>query len=198
MNPKQAWKDFWLFVSQAQSLWKWLFVAAAGSSLLDLILKLGPPWPEREAIAFVTVIIEIFVYMLCYEFYKNRDSDVLDSHLLRGAVGVVLSLLLYFFLSSHFVFHFSDGSTDAAGFIYTDNAKQYIKDHPGTSDWEIVEAKGRDVKAIFVPWTVDTIRTVLLVLWEIVYGCITLAFSVFVALRLKPIKAAIAGSPATP
>ncbi len=195
MNPQQSLKDFWQFVTEVQSFWKWVFLAATGSSLLDLILNLGPPWPGRAAIAFLTVLVEIFVYMLCYEIYKNKSKAILDSRLIRGAAGVAILFLIYLPMSSHFTLQLSRNSTDAAGFIYTDRARQYLKENPVISDREMVQEKENDVKAIFVSWTVDVTRTILLTLWESAYGCITLTFSVFVALRLKPIRTRKAEKP---
>ena len=202
-NIKEALSGFWQVVKAVGGFQKWVLLTAAGSSLIDLITNVGPPFPDRAAVCFMSALAEIIVYVLYYDSPQTSDAgeareifDRADSRMKRVGYRIAISGFIYILLYSALVLHLPDrNNTDARGWLSPIGVEFMESKGYGSDLRSAVEAcKNKDPKVICIPWTVDISRIVLLVSWLALYCYIAALFSAFVSRevarsRIKAIEA---------
>ena len=186
--------EFWQFVKQASSLREYIAVGAVAGPLVDLLVGIGPPWPNRSFVAFVTVAAELVAYMFMYELWHGKGVSALR---LRFRVASAVSaglLLVYLGLFAYFVWPApTHGKREVIGIQVLPAIQKGIEErrastNPEFRGYDIVRAfhdNDNDPEKVWERSSVATMRLLVLVAWILLFLAVTFTFTTFLILQRK-------------
>jgi hypothetical protein len=174
--------DLKRFVRDVRFLSGWLLVAAVNAGIIAVVGAVGPPWPSQKGIAMATAVIQFAAYAWCFVFYLRSSGGLaigrIETRLKFGLVFFIVVLIIYVIVYSTLVLDIDGVGTEARGFRYTDWARQYLTDHPGATDQDLVKESSGNIEQIFTPRSLAAARIAVLLSWLSVFY--TLAYSLCV------------------
>ena len=178
MNPTwPAWQDFWSFISDHRSITSWVAKAFIAAPLIDIILGFGPPWPTGTAVSVLTSLVEALVLMGSFMFWKRVTWR--RSTFLTGIAFAILLFLIYILLFDLFVYSApSEEAREVKGFRYRGDIESMI--YMGATERELLQSGGYDPLMVWAPWTVYTMRVVVLISWLSGFVALAITMSSFV------------------
>jgi len=190
--------EFWAFAKDFQSLSAWVAKAAVAAPILDLVLNLGPPWPERVSVTTAVVLLQLLVLMCSFTFWRQgRESKTrIKKWLLRCSIAFgVVFFLVYLPLFAFFVVDAPDRwNRSISGWVLQPPIKEFVAaEEKEGRVWTakkliayFVDATN-DETAVWTATTVYTMRAVLLGIWGACFLLYAIAMSAFVALQYRRI-----------
>src|SRR5437870_967986 len=125
--PQSALKDFWSFASDVRSVTAWTAKASVAAPLIDIILGFGPPWPTRTGVPVLTSIVETFVLMYTFVFWKRMPLKRLTTCFRGAVILIVITFILYIMIFSFFVYNApSPDAREIKGFLYRPPVQELI------------------------------------------------------------------------
>lgn len=99
-NPLAA---FWVFVRHIKSLKSYVVVGAAALPLVDLLIRCGPNWPNRETVALGTMLVELIAYMVSFQLWNDLALKRLNRRWIICISFIPVFASVYFYLFGMFV-----------------------------------------------------------------------------------------------
>ena len=155
-------------------------------TVLDLISAIGPPWPQRHAVAMFTSVMSWIVLPWGFTSWRTISATKLKTRLSLFAILTSLFLLIYILLKAVFVYNApTEWNQEAAGFILQTKIQSLLDQVPEMSLLDAVRGAEFDPNEIWVPWTVAVVRGGLLVTWLLLFACLSLGSSAFLLFQEK-------------
>jgi hypothetical protein len=189
-------REFWAFVKDFNSAYAAIAKFAVAIPLIDLVLNLGPPWPERIANTTAVVLLQILVLMCSFVIWRQGTGKLyhIKAWLLGSAIAfAVLFLFLYIPLFANFIEDWPDRwNRVVCGYEYNPAIKKLVETDPvmwtpRTLVQYFMDAT-HDETSIWTAGSVKTMRSVLLIVWLCVNSAYAIAVSAFVALQYRRLK----------
>jgi TIR domain len=156
------------------------------NAILEFGLAVGPPWPDRSATIFFTVLWTWALLIWSFSIWRSSNTRNLKYVVSISFIMFIISFLIYINLKSFFVFDTPKfGYQVASGFIVRKPVLETLKKNPDFTVEEALDGASYDSTAIWEPWTVQTIQSALLISWLSVLGFISLLCSSFLLLQGK-------------
>ncbi len=179
-------RGFRRFVGDFQHLGAVVGKLAVAAPFADILVKIGPPWPERHFTALVCAIVQVVVLMYAFEFWWQGRRASIES--VRRTLKVAV-LLLSFAGVSYLVAFICLTSRDprtVIGWVYLPEVEAIVATDPGkyTPDYLLQISEGN----VFTIWTATSIRfarAILLFLWIGVWTTLSIVFSAFLVLQWR-------------
>lgn len=177
-------EHFRKFILDFNSLTSWLAKGIILAPFLTIVYSLGPPYPNLTAVCLLTSLLQLLCLMYVFTFWNSLNQKKLQRlfkiNILLFCVGLILYILLFQFFTKQAG---SPTDLEVIGFV----VKQEINDILA-SNFTIdnaFEGDSYDPTKIWEPWSVYTMRTVLLIAWLLMFNCITLTIALF-SIMQKP------------
>ncbi len=177
-------ENFRKFILDFNSLTSWLAKGAILAPFLTIVYSLGPPYPSLTAACIITSLLQLLSLMYVFTFWSKLNQNKLQRlfkiNLLLFCLGFILYILLFQFFTKPAG---SQTDLEVTGFVVKQEIKEIL-----ASDFTIDDAfEGSSYNPIKIwePWSVYTMRTILLVSWLLMFTCITFSIALF-ALMQRP------------
>jgi hypothetical protein len=170
------------FLRQYRRLLAAFAALGAAPFLIFLVARIGPPWPEEVATSALVCVVNTVLLVLIYV----RTAHARPAMYQRGAKWLAIifavSLVVFVCLKSFLCYNAPDWQHQVAGgFILQPDIIGLIKTEPHWTIAELLAGAKYDAHRIWIPWTVDFVRAVVLVNWLVLFA----ALSGVVALGLR-------------
>jgi len=109
--------SFFHFVSDFKSVAGLVGKAAILAPFIGILLNIGPPWPSGEAVSTLTVIVEVFVLIYIFQFFRSISKRRLEGRLKLFFILTVLCFIMYISVYSVYVFKIPNDGRVSKGFI---------------------------------------------------------------------------------
>lgn len=147
--------------------------------ITGLIFNLGPPWPAKTGVTFLTTLAEILISMYVFQRAFKAKKDYLSKWLNITIALTVFSLLAYLLTFSFFVRDMPDSDNkDVRGIYYTPQARAVINEQ--YTEEKALRGAGYEPTVIWVPWTVYLMRVVVIIFWLVFFCSLSSYIALFV------------------
>jgi hypothetical protein len=190
--PKTALSEFWSFAKDFKSVTAWIAKAAIAAPLADIVVNIGPPWPSRIAVAILLCIVEVIVLMYSFEFWRKGSPRIRDirSAMRAGIVAFGVGFIVYIYLFANFIVDAPDARHRVViGCDMHPDVAEMANANP--SQWTPKELilQFHDEMAVWTPGSVNVMRTIVLVIWLLLWTALAVVISAFVALQWRRVRA---------
>lgn len=199
---KDALRDFWDFVASYRTFPAWMAKAAAAGPVVNIVTRLGPPWPVIGGVSLCTAVVEVVVLIAVFQHAATHRvaKKRLESALRWSGVGIVFLFLLYLGLFKFLTFYDPDaGKWSAKGLKVRPALAQALNApapkpeetsgpdlrdiNASTSEQEFLKLVGYDARLYWQGWSVDLVEYALLVNWLAFFVILACYVSLFVVLQ---------------
>jgi hypothetical protein len=180
--------EFWDFAKDFKSVSGWVAKAAVAAPLADIVLNIGPPWPSRPSVAILLCIVEVVVLMYSFEFWRHGSPRIQHIRsVMRAAIAAVaVAFVVYMPLFAFFIVDAEDAwHRVVIGYKMHDDVAEMQKSDPGQWTPEELILQFHDVMAVWTPWSVNVMRTIVLLVWLLVWAALSVVISAFVAIQWR-------------
>lgn len=182
-QPKNSLKDFWLFLTNFKDILAWIAILATIAPLIDLLTQLGPPWPKpRQGIALLTSLIELFVLMYAFTFWRTQPKKNIK-HVMQLSYGIcILLLICYLTFIAFFTMESPlSGEIIVKGLVYQNDVEDFMHQ---TSAWTLSNMlEYLSPEQIWKPWSIKVMQTVLLITWLLFWTFLGIGIATFICLQ---------------
>lgn len=177
-------KDFWGFVRHENDLRAWLAKAVISTPLADLVLRVGSPFPHYAFVIPITILVELLVYFISYEFLTGLEVRKLRSILGWGTFVVVAGGMLYLWLFVNYVQpNDNHWHRVVVGYELRPEIKGLSKNSTPPSAKELLNTNNGEEDTIWTETSLNRMRYTVLIVWLALFASVTFVFSTFVLLR---------------
>jgi hypothetical protein len=174
-------------------------LTAGSSTLADLLLAIGPPWPPTwHARSLLTAIVLLMIGISVYSrFWRERSNKAQRSKHLKYSIRTFLGIgLVYLIAWGLGTFSNGKGERQAKGFVYTEDMRIIFSDTdkkpvPGVPDMtgvitnktpmtEVLRIVGYDATKVWEESSIFVVSLGLLVLWLILAASLAAVFGTFI------------------
>lgn len=154
------------------------FAVGAVPPLLHFALSIGPPWPDREGIAYFTSIVNGVILLTAYVLWRHISLTKMRNRVRVFVSGSLGFLFVYIVLSASFVYNAPDAKHQvASGWELTQDVAELLAEArkqgiPITLE-ELLRGNEFNPETIWKPWTVRLIRISLLTTWLLMFGFVS-------------------------
>jgi hypothetical protein len=180
--------EFWQFARDFQTVPAWVAKAAVAAPLLDILLSLGPPWPNRISVAVAVCVVEMVILMYSFEFWRRGAPAIVDVRRVLRRATLLLALIFagYAYVYASFVEEGEDAwDRVAIGYRLQPHVAELIASDPVKYTPRQLILDFHDPKSIWTSQSVNTIRWFLLVGWLSFWACLSVVISAFVAIQWR-------------
>ena len=180
------------FVRQAGSFKEYLALAAIAAPLIDMLVCIGSPWPNRSFVAFVTVVAELIVYMFCYELWHRRTISFVQ---MRFRVSLLISVILfaaYIVLFANVVWPAPNhrnrevvGTTVRKAILDGIEERRKLPEYANYSLQDAFRDNEYKPEKIWERQSLANMRVIVLAVWIGVFVAVTFGFTTFLILQRK-------------
>ncbi len=188
-DKKNVWKEFRLFLTDFQSGAAIVGKLSIAAPLIDFVVNIGPPWPSRVTVTFLSAMVQFLLLLFAFEFWLHHETDTEKLKrvrlMLRRAITIVLPLLLliYLFLFSNFIREEPDmWHREVAGWKYTEKAEKLLETN-NVSEKELLSYFGGDPTKVWVASSLNTMRVIVLFSWLLLVVGLASVIALFVSIQ---------------
>jgi hypothetical protein len=180
---------FWAFIRDVRSILSWVVKFAALAPFVDLLVNLGPPWPDRAATALLTSAAAFVTFALAYEFLWHRrpstDPWVVQLALVAGVLLLAGSGYMYFERFGRFVVDMPDAAHRVAvgTDMHPDVKAMAESDQSRWTREELLKHFEGRPEAVWTADSLGRVRTSLLFWWLLAWAAFLFVLSAFVSLQ---------------
>jgi hypothetical protein len=176
--------EFWKFVKDARGVFKWIAITAVSTPVVDLIVRVGAPWPDRWVVAFITTLVELIGYVFCFQVVMQWKKERLEVWLTRSLVLCLILVCGYMALFSLYIVPAPNHwHRVVIGYKMTDQAQQHQANNPGISNTTLLEHFENNVEEVWTLGSLTVTRLVVLSTWIGLFLLVTLSFTIFLILQ---------------
>lgn len=175
MRGKAPADRFLAFLTQYKRIVVAILALGASPPLLNVILGIGPPWPDATGVSYFTTLGIWLALPWTYVSTAGVGRDPLRVHVKRLGVTVAIALFAFVALSAALVYNAPDWRhQEAAGFLLRDEISDVLEQQQYVVTLEDL-VKGAEYKPtrIWIPWTVSVSRVSLLATWLVLFGTLS-------------------------
>ena len=166
-------KDYYKFLAAMTAL-------ASANAVLDLVLAVGPPWPERNGTVTLTVALTWVGLLWSFIHWRGASKTRIKRWFSRVSLCFIPLLFIYITLNSFFVYDTTKPTYKvASGFIRRAATIRTMEKYPSMSIPELLEGAAYDPREIWEAWTVSVVEVLLLSSWILLFADLSLCFSSF-------------------
>lgn len=150
--------------------------------LADLLLQLGPPWPNHASVVAITVLFELVLYVFLYTILVQRRR-LLRPLLIASTVGTLSVGALYIVLFANYVVPAPNywHRVVVGSELLPEVAQEYAgKSLPSAKD--LVANAGNNEDDVWTSSSLTAARLVILAVWLALFAQVTLVLATFVLL----------------
>lgn len=186
-KPEDGLDEFKKLVNDYQTVTGYVVKGAVALPLADYVTKLGPFWPNADAVPVITALVELLTLIWVFQFWLP-----LNEVRLRRAFGLSVVFACVLFLSYAIFFEAytyipPNSSTSLyKGLCMRPEVKAVIGPQD-TPDSLIHEANDNPAK-VYEYWSIILVAVIALCLWLLSFSCFVAAISSFILYqkRRKP------------
>lgn len=178
--PKTGLQEFRALLSDFKSLTSLTIGGAIAAPLVDLALKVGPPWPQ--GVPFISSISELLALIYIFHFWFSKSRKKLKTRMVVFLILCCLSLLMYLVLYSSYTFVSPATSNRyVKGFVLRPEVQELITNE-FTEDDALVGAE-YDPKEVWKPWSITAMRVAILSFWLMMFVSLSIFIGTFVMVQ---------------
>jgi hypothetical protein len=180
--------EFWRFVGDFTSITSWTAKLAVSAPFIDLLVKVGPPWPSRVSVSALAAIAEVVVLLVTFEFWRHgrKTYAYLRSMMRRFLLIGIAALVAYTASFGSFVKEVDDyGQRSVIGFRMLPHIKELWKEDPSRWTAKELVQEFHDEEAIWYPWSINVARLIVALTWLTTWICLACVISAFVTAQWK-------------
>ena len=201
-----ALKEFWSFAKDFRSIQANIAKAAICAPLVDIVLKIGSPWPSVMTASMLASLIQVVIIMLAYEFWKQGRPRKVDVRkwLLVSSVCFFCVLIVYIWAFSQYIVVQDIGGSHAESkskvvdqpWWFSIGSPRVVTGYevkPEVQKWidyqkikltrpELIFEWGSPDN-VWTEYSLNTMRFIFLVLWLSLWGSLSATISGFLALQ---------------
>src|SRR5579863_3670779 len=180
--------EFWRFVRTTEELRDYRVKAAVAAPLVDLLVCLGPSWPNRIAMAVIAATAEISVLM--FAFQKLQQKKVADRAFVTSVVLAFVLIFSYMYLFSAYV-HSPLGwrnrvigaGDSAVKEEVLEGIQRLRSEKPDYGIDDALADRGNDPDKIWTNGPLTVIRLLFFANWILLFVCVGVSGGAFVILQ---------------
>ncbi len=156
-----------------------LVKAASALPLLEVLIAIGPPWPERSYALGTAIVAQILLYLVTFTYFRTiRHRKVRTLLYLATALWVLVTAG---YVTSMAFFSFDAPGQRIVGGWELLPAVRSIKE-PGESQQMLLYLAGYDEWAVWTEFSIVTMRLLVFTQWLVSYISVSVALAATVRL----------------
>ena len=184
--------EFMSFLGDFTNLVAIVSKSALLAPLADIVLRIGSPSPSTSISVTTSCFVALIVLMSSFVFW--RQGQVSLEHIKRrqlqfmwgwiGATSIYFLFWCFFVVDNHNMWN-----RDVKGFVFHKNIAELVATDPSkyTTDY-LLEIFGRKVGRIWQEWSINLMRFIIFILWQLVWIMFAANISSFLAIQYRRFK----------
>jgi hypothetical protein len=151
------------------------FTALGASPFLtNLVVRISPPWPEEVVTSALACVVNTVLLVLIYVRIAAPRPAVYQWAIKWLAITFTASLVVFVFFKSFFCYNAPDWRYQVSGgLILRPEIVKFLSNEPGLAVQRLLEEARYDAYQVWLPWTVDLVRVVILLVWLVLFASVT-------------------------
>ena len=181
-------EEFREVIADFKSLTSWTVKGAVVAPLVDLVLRVGAPWPD--GVPVITSVLELITLICVFHFWFGKSHKQLTKLIKVFLIIVCVSFFGHLYLLSTYTFVSPASSKRyAKGFILMPHVKRLIPTEFKTAD-EVLQNSEYKEEEVWTAGSITAARLTLLAVWLTMFASLSALIATFImAQRRKTVKA---------
>ncbi|QDU05689.1 hypothetical protein V6x_54300 [Gimesia chilikensis] len=181
LKPSGALQGFMIFVSDFKILLFYIIGLGGSPWLIEYIFNIGPPWPNTAAVSAFTSIVIWLTLLWSFASWEKVLQVELTILVKRFCIVTFCLLCIYAVVVTWFVVPADDfQNREAIGFILRPEIVEELEKDKSKTIKILFEGAEYEPTEIWKPWTVNCIRSLIILIWFFWFGSLSFVISTFI------------------